>query len=104
MRAGRRRNRIIIERYGKTQDVYGAETLTWATLKTVWAHINPTGGKERTQGGALDADVTHIINIRHTDITPADRLNDKGRIYNIVRVLDLNEQRKEMELQVIENV
>ncbi len=104
MRAGRRKNRVIIERYSSAQDSFGAEVPTWSTLKSVWAFIQPIAGSEGTQGGKIDAKVTHKINIRFTDITPADRINDKGRIYNITRVLNILESRKEMELEVIEVV
>ena len=104
MRAGRRKNRIIIERYTAAQDAFGAEVPTWTALKSVWAFIKPSGGGEKIQGGAVDATLTHTINIRFTDITAADRINDKGRIYNISRVLNLDEGRKEIELEVVEVV
>lgn len=104
MRAARRNRRVTIERSTPTQDDFGAEVEGWATLKKVWAHIKPIGGGEREQGGRVDAQVTHEINIRKTDITPQDRIVHGVRIFHINRVLNVLEDDREIMIEAIEDV
>ncbi len=104
MRAGRLRKRVIIERASTAVDEYGEEIETWATLTTVWAGVEPVSGKERIQGGQAKAITTHLIIMRHTDITNNDRINLSGRIFNIESVINRDERNKELQIMAVENV
>ncbi len=104
MRAGRLRKKVTIERYTATRGSYGEEVETWATLLAVWAAIEPASGTEAVQGGAVDAKVTHMVTMRHTDITQADRITWSSRVFNIVRVLDRQERGTELKIEAIEVV
>lgn len=104
MRAGRLKRKVTIERYTTARGDYGEEVETWATLLAVWASIEPMTGTEAIQGGAVDAKVTHMITMRHTDITPADRITWSSRTFNITRVLDIEERGKKLLIEAIEIV
>lgn len=104
MRAGRLRKKVTIERYTTARGSYGEEVETWATLLSVWASIEPMTGNEKIQGGAVDAKVTHMIKMRDTDITPADRITWSSRTFNITKVLDVSERGRELVIEAIESV
>lgn len=104
MRAGQLRKKVTIERYATARGSYGEEVETWSTLLAVWAAIEPISGSEGIQGGALDAKVTHLITMRHTDITQADRITWSSRTFNISRVLDIGERGVKLQIEAIEIV
>lgn len=104
MRAGRLRKKVTIERYTTARGTYGEETETWATLLSVWAAIEPISGGEAIQGGTVDAKVSHMITMRYTDITPADRITFSGRTFNLKSVLDREERGVKLQIEALEVV
>lgn len=103
-RAGQRRARITIQRYTSGRDAVGGFLETWAEHKKAWARVIDLSGSEAEQGGKVDATATHRFNIRHNDVTPKDRIIWKGRIFNIVKVMDVHEKQRELNIETVEDV
>lgn len=78
MTAGNRDTLITFERANTTQDDYGEEVPTWATLGTEWAAINWGRGDERRQAGmeqgSQSATFTVYDNQMTRSVSPKDRL------------------------------
>ena len=91
--SGKLRHRISFQQYDGTVDQYGDvrddEDENWVTVKTVWAGIYPVAGREFYEAEQNQSEVTHNIYCRYFDgISPAMRILHKGKIYQIISVLD----------------
>lgn len=105
MRAGRLRCLVGLAQKSVTRSETGAEVETWPVVATLHASISQVGGREVLAGERLVADVTHEIGLRYRPgITPAHRLVYQGRVFNVVRVEDVGERRREIRILVKEVV
>ena len=96
MDAGKLRDRVTIQSKSVVRDTYGAETITWSDVATVWAAVEPVTGREYLQQEQVRAQVTVKIRIRYrSGITPTMRAIYGTHVYNIEAVLeDLNTRRE----------
>ena len=90
---GRLRHRVRIERLDEsTRDASQAVVPTWVTTATVWASVEPIGGREAMVNGQVQANATHRVVMRHReDVTAKERLvwltsKPTGQLLNIERV------------------
>lgn len=88
---GGRRSRVTIER--KTRSGSGANvTETWSAVGTVWAKVDPKGGREIVAADQVVHRLTHLVTLRRrTDVTTAMRVNYKGRIMAILGMREIAE-------------
>ena len=91
MRAGRRKNRVSLQRFTETQSDTGHPTKTWATVAIVWAAIESVRGKETEAAGELVASLTTMIFILYSsdvsDIDTTWRVLFGTRIFSIESVI-----------------
>ena len=102
MLAGKLRHRIVIERATLTQNDYGEEVQTFATLATVWARVEPILGKERFAAFQTQSDVDHRILVRYqsalSTLAANDRITWGSNTYDIRSVVNTDE--RDIELQI----
>ena len=99
MRIGDLRHRIELQSVTRTADGMGGFTESWATVSTVWAAIWPNAAKEVLENQQLGLNVTHRIRIRyHATVTAAWRIKFGTRYFNIVSILNPNEQNRLLDL------
>jgi SPP1 family predicted phage head-tail adaptor len=107
MRSGRLRHSVHIERQSTTQDEFGQRVETWVEIAHKRAAIEPLNGKEYFADRGEQAEVETRIRIRYdsaiSDLTPADRVNHDGIIYDIVSVINPNERGEEYVLMCKRN-
>ena len=97
MRIGDLRKRVTIQQRNVTRDAYGASIETWDPLVTVWANIEALRGREYFNAAQVRAEVTHRIRIRYLpNITPAMRVVEGNRTFDIQAVLEDNKKRELM--------
>ena len=86
--AGDFRHRIEIQRaHEVVENTFSVEV--FEPYKTVWAKANNLYGKERWEAAEYDADRTVVFTIRKEacpDLTIKDRINFKGKLYNITLI------------------
>lgn len=83
--AGRRDQRITIERKTVTRNSIGEEIDTWSTHATVWAEAHPTRGREFFAAGQMQARADVMFRILYrSDLTEEDRIVWRGERYEIV--------------------
>lgn len=83
--AGKRNQRITIERKTVTRNALGEEVDTWATLAPVWAEAHPTRGREFFAAAQMQARADVMFRILYrSDVTEEDRVVWKGERHDIV--------------------
>lgn len=100
------RNRVRIQERAVSRDTFGAAVLSWATVATRWARIEPLSGREAWQAQQVRPDVTHRATVRYyAGLNPAHRLLDSsGAVYNVSSVLDTDSRRRQQELVLVQEV
>ena len=92
--------RIILQRKTVTQDAYGEEIATWATLDTVWAQRLELKGAEQWQARQVIANIEAKYRIHwRSGLTPVDRMTEDGRIFDVYSAIELG-HREAIELTV----
>tara|TARA_R110000868_G_scaffold100551_1_gene276476 strand:- start:254 stop:574 length:321 start_codon:yes stop_codon:yes gene_type:complete len=92
---GGMRNRVKIQSETTGTDTGGGYSLTWADVSTMWACIEPAGGREVSQGQQLQMRVTHKFTTRNrSDVTTGNRLLWGTRAFNVRLVMDPYERGK----------
>ena len=106
MRAGRLRNKGVIQNIGTTQNDFGEIVEgDFQDFKTVWFDIYPITGNEKFLSNADFSKVNFRIRTRYTDgINASQRLNWRGRIFNFVYPRNIDERFKEIEIYAYEVV
>lgn len=103
MRAGKLRQRVELQDRTVTQGSYGEAQVTYSTLDTVWAAVEPLQGREFIEGQQLQAEVTTRIRIRYRDgIAPEMRVVHGTHTYDIVSVIEPATARRELHLMCSE--
>jgi SPP1 family predicted phage head-tail adaptor len=92
--SGRLRHQMELQEQVQAQDATtGVTTVTWSTVATVWAAIEPLSAREFVESAANQSQVSARVTIRYrAGVTAAMRLAHMvdgvaGRIYNIEGVL-----------------
>lgn len=89
------RHRVTVESAAGAADEAGGETVTWDTLATLWARLEPASAGERIVAGHLSGVVTHDITFRwRGDIAGGMRVAYRGRRFRILAVHDPDETRR----------
>lgn len=101
--AGELREYVMVQRATAGLDAHNGATETWVDLGNAWANVEPLSARELVNAGMVRQQVTHRVRLRYyTSLTPSDRLELDGRIFNIRQVINANERKEIMELLVEE--
>lgn len=101
------RHQIGVQRLVTGYDASGDPVETWETKATVWAAVEPLRGDEYFTAITTHATISHRVTMRPYPglrITPKDRLNFNGRLFDIKSVIDIEERGRELELMCLEQV
>ena len=86
--AGKLRHRVQIQRQVVAQNSSGDVTVTWATLATVWASIEPLSAREFVQSASDQNKIVARVTVRYrSGIEPSMRVAHGQKLYNITGVL-----------------
>ena len=112
MRAGTLNRTITIQQKGSvTKNAYGEEVITWTTVATPRANIQPLRGMERIEAAQVSAEMSHRVRIRWrpVEIQPKMRILyvdpvEGNRVLEIVSVANISERNREIEMMCQELV
>jgi len=93
IRTGTMKHQIEIRRSTEYKDDNGFVRHSYALLNKVRASINPVTGNELFVNSQIINEITHKIGVRYTDVTEKDQIIFNGRKFNVVQVLNFNEQK-----------
>jgi len=92
------KKRVTILKQVRTSDGQGGFTETWQEVGTVWAAIEPISGREYYEAMQLASDVTHRVRMRYMDLTPHEKIKYDDRVFDIIAVIDVNMEHRELEV------
>ncbi len=101
MRAGLLRHRVDLQAPTQTRGPAGGVVETFATVQTVYASVEPIGGKEFFAAQQVQSDLSHRIRLRwRPDLTPTTkwRVRYDGRDFDIEQVIEMFERMREWHL------
>ena len=99
MQAGRLDQRVTVERFTTTTDSWGQPVEKWAPMFTCWAAVEPLTGREYIAAQAAVSEVTARIRMRFRPwMTAEDRVIHNGTTYNIVSLIDVRSDHRELVL------
>lgn len=99
MRAGRLKNRVIIQIPTKIKNAIGEWYDAWSDWANVWASIEPNSGKTYYAGLQANSVVEGKIVIRYrTGVQPTMRVKYGNRYFKILSVVHPQERKKELHL------
>lgn len=108
VRAGTLDQRFTFQRAVETQDDAGEPDPAWNTLATRFGDLQPLFGQERFQGMQTDVEVDHRLRVRYdvtlAGLTPKDRVVKGPRTFDIQAVINVGEDRRELEVLLKEFV
>jgi SPP1 family predicted phage head-tail adaptor len=111
MRSGDLNRRIAIQQRGAgALDDLNQATLTWATVATVWASIEPLTGRELMAAQGMQSEVSHKIMIRYQPqfaqpkLMATMRILYNARTFNIHSSMDEQEKHKTIEFLTSEGL
>lgn len=103
--AGKFDQRVTIQQKQVTRSSIGEELVTWVTVATVWARVEPIRGNEFFAAAQMQDATDHRVTIRHRNDVTRDMRVVWGSIeLDIVSVIDVNAQRENIELMCISGV
>ena len=99
MNPGDLRQILIIQKKIPTRGASGEEVIIWSEVATVWGSAEPLRGQEYLEATRLQADLDIRFRIRYRDgIKPSMRVTYNNRYFNIVSVIQVQEQRRDIQL------
>lgn len=104
MTAGKRDQKVAFQRLTTTDDGYGGQIETWATIFSRWCEVKPLSGRERDMAQQVENPRNYRMTIpRDSDtatLTGADRVVWRGKTGNIRFPADAGPQPLEMMIDV----
>lgn len=100
MDIGRLRHRITFQELSKSEkNYYGELICEWLDIITVWAEIKPVSGNQFFAAKQINSEISHNVYIRYrTDLKPSMRIKFKNRIFEILYVMNVNENNRMMQI------
>lgn len=92
------KKRVTILKQVRVSDGQGGFNETWQEAGTVWAAIEPVSGREYYEAMQLSNDVTHRVRMRYMNLTPHERIKYGYKVFDIVAVIDVNMEHRELEV------
>lgn len=105
--AGTLDQRIDLQQKTVTRDAFGAEQVSWATIRTIWAAKHPLRGKEYMAADHLRANVECKFVVRYLsarDVTPDWRILHGGVVHGIQSVIHVRSAREFIEIMATAGV
>lgn len=100
---GQLRTALTLEQASEAPDGQGGFVVTWSTVATLWAMVEPMSGRGTVFAERADTLSTHRIWVRwRTDVMRGMRLANGGRQYRIDTVEDADGSRRYLVIKATE--
>lgn len=105
MDIGRTNKRITFCRYKEKTNALSQSEQALNEVKTVWASVEPTRGREYQEAQRIRPELTYKITTRyHKDITPDMFIKFRDRYFEIVSIINVGERNEMLEIVCIEKI
>jgi SPP1 family predicted phage head-tail adaptor len=97
MRAGEMDKRINIQYPAKSKNSFNEDIVTYTTLSTIWASVEPVTGNERFLQQEKISETTVRFRIRYrSDITTDKQILYKNKKYDILSIINRDDLYREL--------
>lgn len=105
MDIGRTNKRITFCKYEEIKNELKQDEQQLTEVKTVWASVEPTRGREYQEAQRIRPELTYKITTRyHKGITPDMFIKFKDRIFQIVSIINVRERNEMLEIICTEKI
>ena len=105
MDIGRTNKRVTFCRYEDEQNALSQTEQVLKPIKTVWASVEPTRGREYQEAQRIRPELTYKITTRfHKEITPDMFIKFKDRYFQIVSIINVRERNEMLEIICTEKI
>lgn len=105
MDIGRTNKRIAFYRYEEKENALLQTEQILTKVKTVWASVEPTRGREYQEAQRIRPELTYKITTRyHKEITPDMFIKFKDRLFNIISIINVREKNEMLEIVCTEKM
>lgn len=99
MDIGRLKHRITFQELSQNKNEYGELVEEWLDIKTVWAEIKPVSGNQFFAAKQINSEISHNVYIRYrTDLKPSMRIKFKERVFEVLYLMNVNEDNQLMQI------
>lgn len=99
MDIGRTNKRITFCRYEEKENALLQTEQTLTKVKTVWASVEPTRGREYQEAQRVRPELTYKITTRyHKGITPDMQIRFQNRYFDIISIINIREKNEMLEI------
>ncbi|MBO5093910.1 MAG: phage head closure protein [Lachnospiraceae bacterium] len=105
MDIGRTNKRITFCRYEEKENDLSQMEQVLTEVKTVWASVEPTRGREYQEAQRIRPELTYKITTRyHKEVTPDMLIKFKDCFFEIVSIINVREQNAMLEIICTEKI
>lgn len=105
MDIGRTNKRITFCKYEEKENELLQTEQILTGIKTVWASVEPTRGREYQEAQRIRPELTYKITTRyHKGITPDMFIKFKDRLFSIVSIINVKEKNEMLEIICTEKI
>lgn len=105
MDIGRTNKRVTFCRYTEKQNGLLQTEKVLEEIKTVWASVEPTRGREYQEAQRIRPELTYKITTRyHKEVTPDMFIKFKDRYFQIVSIINVRERNEMLEIVCTEKL
>lgn len=105
MDIGRTNKRVAFYKLVEKQNELLQNEQVLKEMKTVWASVEPTRGREYQEAQRIRPELTYKVTMRyHKGITPDMLLKFKDRYFQIISVINIMEKNEMLEIICIEKI
>jgi SPP1 family predicted phage head-tail adaptor len=105
MDIGRTNKRVTFCRYEEKENDILQNEQALIEVKTVWASVEPTRGREYQEAQRIRPELTYKITTRyHKEITPDMFIKFKNRYFSIVSIINVRERNEMLEIVCTERL
>lgn len=99
MDIGRLKHRITFQKLVNSKNEYGELENSWNDVITVWAEVRPTTGRSFFNAKQINSEISHSVYIRYRNgLSPNMRIKFKGRIFEVLYIMNVNEDNTLMQI------
>lgn len=99
MDIGSLKHRITFQKLEQTKNEFGEMLGQWSDFKTVWADVRPVSGRQFFAAKQINNEISHNIYIRYnSELLPNMRIKYKERTFDILYLMNVNEENKLMQI------
>ena len=105
MDIGRTNKRVTFCRYEEKENGLSQMEQVLTEVKTVWASVEPTRGREYQEAQRIRPELTYKITTRyHKEVTPDMFIKYKDRYFSIVSIINVRERNAMLEIVCTEKL